>query len=549
MPDKNHSELRQEDVFSFIDKELKTSKESQTAVFTQKTKKNFSTVVLINLIALIIASAGFYAVYNIFKAGEYKLIGTEGSIKGLDDVLYKELQKKASADLVKKQQELEDTKSKLTALNSQMDSFKKDQQKLLKDQYDKFQAAQNARMQDELKNASKIEKEAIRKKYEDELKTKQLALESDAIRREKDLQLKLEQEKKNLTAQSESREQELKQTKVQLDKANNDFEQKLQQVKTTSRQEIADLNIKLDEKQKIEAFYDQVNVLFKSAMDAYQAKDFNTARSKLGSITTLYANKPKDIIISDEKKSIDKFFIDTINDYLALKETGGKSLTVLNINTNELNREAEPLFNSGITSYKAKAYDAAISKFQNIIINYSYSRYNKDSVNYLQKSLEMKYADTISSTDKKTQNSSADRLLQDAARDESSLNYDSAKVKYKSIIIQYPLSDYIQKALEGIERVTMAQLKSENIILNQDNQSDKIVGRVVDYTSTVAGLYLDNSEGISVGTVVLIYRKETDTHIKYIGEAVITEITPIVTKAKILKSSQKIRLGDLIYKK
>jgi hypothetical protein len=92
MPD--NKELNQRDVFSYIDHQMRKSEGGVEVGITQRTHSNFRFAFFMDLIAVFIAFAGFYAVYNIFQEKAYNLVGAEGSIRGLEDVLYQELQKK-----------------------------------------------------------------------------------------------------------------------------------------------------------------------------------------------------------------------------------------------------------------------------------------------------------------------------------------------------------------------------------------------------------------------------------------------------------------------
>ncbi len=672
MAEQSFIELRQEDVFSYIDKDLKKERVSKRVEFTQKTKRNFLLVFVIDLIAVVIAVGGFFVVYNIFKASEYKLVGTEGSIKGLEDVLYKELQKKANMDLEKKQKELEETRSKYNELTSQLDNLKVEQQKQLKTKYDQLQADLLAKMNNELKNSTAQQRDAIQKKYEDELKARQSDLQLEAKKKEDDLKKQMDAERDKLNSLSSAKEKELQSAKAELDKANQEFKNQMVAESSKSKQAIADLNSQLEEKQRLEAFNAQVNLALKSAIDSYNKKQYNTVFDKFTVISNLYENQSKGIAGAQDRKNVDYFLMSQVDDYLNLKNSPyvqdkqknedklaaiqslndfGKELkkgeykekireaeiktnqlytklpevfsfydglndfgryiddvnsenslksandyfyskaydkattnyidtlkqfpemsdrnTILDrvlymfsgapqLNIDEVNKKAEPLYTSAVSFYNNNSYDQAISKFQDLLLTYPNSKFTKDAVDYLQKCHEAKITmmaqgissnTTVIELKRLEQNKNAEKLYADAGNDEKGKQYDSAKTKYERIVLDDPLSDYIGRSVEGIERAITAKLRAGTYTVQTAGYLKASIGKIVDNLGGEVVIYLDKSEGLSMGSTVYIYRKETPSDFRYIGDAVISEMSPVMTKATIVKRNEDVHVGDLIYKK
>src|SRR5271157_6192529 len=104
MADKGFVELKQEEVFSYIDAELKKEQSPGGFRYSQKTKSILLPILAVNTVAVIIALVSFIFIYNNFKSGQYRLVGSENSIKGLEDVVFQEMRKKANADLIRNEQ-------------------------------------------------------------------------------------------------------------------------------------------------------------------------------------------------------------------------------------------------------------------------------------------------------------------------------------------------------------------------------------------------------------------------------------------------------------
>lgn len=668
MPKDEFIELKQEDVFSYIDQDLKKERQNKPAEFSQKTRNNFTVILAVNLIALLIASTGFIIVYQIFKAGEYKLVGAEGSIKGLEDVLYKELQKKASIDLELKQKELALANSKLDELNKKMSKMQAEQQRVISEKYKKLQKELSDKLQADLKNAAADEKEKIRAKYESEVAASKVQQEAEKEKTQIELQKKFEADKKTLIALTESRSTELKATETALVKANQEFTNKLAEMQYSNQKAISMLNAQLEDRLGKDSFQNQVNSLFLSAFDAYQKNQLNSMRDKLDIIEKLYQG-PQAENVFQEKKTVDLLVVKTLRElsipvkkaapeevkkisdlrtgleslrkfgqelqsgvyrnkpdqlqtmldqfntsmpevflfyqdfqnyqkyyddiraandlstaaaslksgdyrnafktyvsvlkkypvvnnrdevlgkieevyFMALSSGSAVQTTNLQVDTDV---KAEALFVAGNAAVTSRSLDEAIAKFQSLLLNYPASRFTKPALESLQQVYETKYTTLYLDSIKKEQNAKAAVLYREASTQEKLKNYDSAKVRYADIIIKFPQSEYLDKSVTGIERSITAKLRAGTLTVQTDHFLKESVGRVVDDLGDEVVLYLEGMDGIALRSKVYLYRKENDTEFRYIGEAEISDISPVMVKANILNKRESVRIGDLVY--
>jgi len=130
-------------------------------------------------------------------------------------------------------------------------------------------------------------------------------------------------------------------------------------------------------------------------------------------------------------------------------------------------------------------------------------------------------------------------------------NYDKAKLGLIGIMTQYPLSDYIDKGLEKLEFVVI-QLnaeKQQQDKVQEENYLEKAIGRVMDMVGNEILLDVYKGKSLTVGQTIFIYRKDEKAGIIYIGEAKVSVVSPIMSKAQIVKKNEPIKVGDILYRK
>lgn len=319
MPE-NNAELKQEEVFRYIDQQLKNSRNTSADDLRQNTRPSFRMVMLVNAIALAIAASGYLIVDKIFREQAYQLVGTDKSIKGLEDVLLAELQKKASADLISKQKELEDIKKKLTDLNNQMEGFRTQQENKLRQEIQAKEQELKARMEAELKNKTGAEKQQIEQQYAQQMQNITQNLREQALQQEEAYRKELETQKKALVESQNQNQQALSQAQNELKNTQDEYRKMLEEEKSKSQDALRQVSMKLEERQKTDDFYVQVNTLFQTAIGHYQAGRLEQARQVLTGVRRLYQNIPPGVVVSSVKQDVDLFFADAVTEYITLKE-------------------------------------------------------------------------------------------------------------------------------------------------------------------------------------------------------------------------------------
>jgi len=415
--------------------------------------------------------------------------------------------------------------------------------------------------------------------------------------------------------------------------------------------------------------------MFKQAIDNYKRGRYAQARANLANVTSLYNNKPADLIIPREKQDVDRFFVEAIGEYLTLKEQDAsrdtarlrelalaledlrvtasrleagtynrnpsqaetqinrlrrsipavfefytaydgfqsviddmnaeakirsantdfnnrnyseavtKYLDILKshpkITTREqvlnrlstsvlasqreatpdiaaLDRNARPVFDTAKNHYNAKEYDKAIDGFKRVLLQYPGSGYSSESVAYIENSYkaisdsaERPPAGVDLAKLKSEQTAQARTVFEDAQKSEKDGRYPRAKELYASLIIRYPLSDYVEQsvfALEGVINAQNAELEKKVREIG-GALTDKAAGRVADIFGDEAILDIYRGQTVSVGEEILIFRSVRGALPFLVAEAKVYEVSPTMSKAKITSTVEEIRAGDLIYKK
>ncbi len=532
MPDQNKTELKQEDVFRYIDLELKKSRTDSENKLHQKTKPSFRMVLLVNLLAIAIASSGYLIVNKIFKDQAYQLVGSEKSIKGLEDVLLAELQKKANADLINKQKELDDIKKKLTDLNNQMESFRTQQEKKLKEEIQNRENELKSKMEQELKNKTGKEKQEIEEKYKLEMNKATRQLQEMSLQKEEEYKKLMEEQKNSLIANQQQNQQALQKAKSELASTQEEFRKKLEEEKSKSQSALREVSLKLDEKQKADDFYFQINSLFQNAISYYQKRQYDEARKVLNGVQRLYQNKPDDVIISPVKKEVDLFFVDSINDYLSIKEnTKGDDKSyqeylisiqnlqdfsaelkkgIYNSRTDLANKKIDDLkqqlpqvfdFYSSFSgfqvllddinaqkelttadnAYAKKDYEKAASHYLNVLQNQPRISSRPEVLSRLSTSLlaggSTINPETLIQENTESINKKAEIVYNQGLRSLDAKNWNDATTRFETVILEYPTSSYTKEALNRLSQIRVAQLNAANTDLDKAKREQELKSR------------------------------------------------------------------------
>ncbi|MFN4217117.1 MAG: tetratricopeptide repeat protein, partial [Brevinematales bacterium] len=314
-------ELSREEIFAHIEKELLVSQRGKSS-FPLRTKSNYLMVLLIDMVLLLLVLGGGIGVYLRFRAAEYNLVGKPESIRGLEEALYQELQKKIGKELTEKEAELASTKARLEELQKRMSSYREELQKNLAADLEKRRKELEDRLQKSLEEASASERKRLLAQYEEEKKKLFAMVQQEYAQKEKTYQEQLLREQQELLARASNQQSALETAKRELSSMQSEYEARLRAFQQTNQQTISLLRAQLAGREREEAFRTQVEAVFSTAMRLVREGKYDEARSRLAQIGQLYAQKPADIEISPSKQALDSFFVEALMDYIRLKEGG-----------------------------------------------------------------------------------------------------------------------------------------------------------------------------------------------------------------------------------
>lgn len=314
-------ELSREEIFAHIEKELLASQTGKSH-FPLRTKSNYLMVLLINMVLLLLVVGGGLGVYLRFRAAEYNLVGKPESIRGLEEALYQELQKKIGKELAEKEAELASTKARLEELQKKMSSYREELQKNLAADLEKRRRELEERLQKSLEEASASERKRLLAQYEEEKKKLSEIVQQEYAQKEKAYQEQLLREQQELLSRASNQQVALETAKRELSSMQSEYEARLRALQQTNQQTINLLRAQLAGREREEAFRTQVEAVFSTAMRLIREGRYDEAQSRLAQIGQLYAQKPKDIEISPSKQALDSFFVEALQDYIRLKQGG-----------------------------------------------------------------------------------------------------------------------------------------------------------------------------------------------------------------------------------
>ncbi len=692
----NRAELSKEEIFQHIEKELLSSSTKKSLQLPHRTKGNYTVAMLINFVLLFLVLVGGLLVYLRFRATEYNLVGKPESIRGLEEALYQELQKKIAQELATKEAELASTRARLDELEKKMSSYREELQKTLASDLEKRKRELEERYQQSLQQASAAERQKLLAQLEEEKKRLAETVSQEYARKEEEYRKAMLEEQKKLLEQSSNQQQALEVARKELTTLQSDYEARLQALQQTNQQTIHLLRAQLEGRQREEAFRSQIDAEFSVAMRLIREGKYEEAEARLRQVSNLYSAKPKDIQVSSIKQSLDVFFVEALQDYIRLKqgvvvaETPSVSLTrlktlsealqrgaydrnpsqldaelktlarempevfafysqyqdylgrtqtaqlqrelreadnlyalkdykaallaytalarkyplstqrqeifkrisdsinqwqqtasarmvtntvtnvvtvlqtnmvrgvsstrvvtntITNVMTNEVKMVlkgdeiiAGRLFTNALNIYKTNTV-ASLSSFVDVIEKQPLTSYVPLALEYIQRIYESQISQTSYESLKKKQEEEAASLYSRAESARSRADYQTALQLYQQVILRTPLSSYVDKSLENLDRVyyqlLVAKKKTAEI-------EPFLKGRVMVVEGDVLTLSLAQNQQLQQGQVVKIYRRISDTEVEEVAKALITRASQWIVQAKVQTGVGKVQVADLV---
>ncbi|MGQ9632254.1 MAG: tetratricopeptide repeat protein [bacterium] len=245
----------------------------------------------------------------------------------------------------------------------------------------------------------------------------------------------------------------------------------------------------------------KIETLYGEAATAYENKDFDRASSKfkellfvipqvsltserIAEIEKLKSNQlaKKKLDLADSlavkgdyaaaKKEYEEIILSyPKSDYVDEALLGINSMNSRLIEATEaldeeaINRKAAARYEEANRLFAGGNYGEAKKVYEDVIISYPKSDYVDRALEGVNKSV-----DKINELERKLQNEAAGKEFAEAEALEKAGNFEGAKEKYKKIVTSYPLSDYIDRSLGGINRADEGIALRDKRVLNAKAQ-------------------------------------------------------------------------------
>lgn len=222
---------------------------------------------------------------------------------------------------------------------------------------------------------------------------------------------------------------------------------------------------------------------------------------------------------------------------------------VTNVITNEVRvllkgdeREAAKLFTNALEIYKKNPKEA-LSHFVSVIEKQPMTSYLPLALRYIQQIYESTSSLRNEEQWKQQQEEQAKILYLQAEEMQQKGEYTQALQLYQQVILRYPLSSYIDKSLENLDKLYYRLLAGTKKAVEIEPY---IKARVMFVEGEMLTLSLLKGQSLFSGQRVKLYRRRNNQEVEEIGKAEITRANQLIIQAKIQQTFSPVRPGDLV---
>ena len=298
-------ELNPKEIFAEISSEIGVDKQSYTP--RQKTRLNYTYVILLNIILIVAVSFGVFAVYRIFREQGIRLTEGTGGIQSLEVLLLEQESRRQAVELQAKEAQLREAQKTLSQIENELAIVRSDIQQQVNSELNRQRMSLEERVQRELQGKSATEQQAIRDQYQQDLQRLQTEAQQEINRRVNEIENNRQRE----VAQQQAEQQRLQQDLATLT-------ERLRVQEQTIATQVQPTPI-------IQNVYDDsgISLLFSSIENLLQQGNYNEVERQLQKIENIY-RKPA----PESKKAADMFLITLIRDYIKVSTSNGRALRV-----------------------------------------------------------------------------------------------------------------------------------------------------------------------------------------------------------------------------
>lgn len=551
-------ELNKQEIFRQIDQDLSTER---TPPQQQKTRSNYKFIILLNILVISAAGLGIFIVYTIFQQASLKLTVGQNAIQSLELILIQQAEKRRNAELLKKEEELEELRIALNAAEQELAKTLLEINQKAAEEFEKKKFDLKDQIEKELQGKTENEKEEIRLRYERELEILEKTIEKE--RHEKEL---AQQEAYKKKQEELIKEQELSQ--IQLQRAAKNAEEsrkKALSVQEKLKTKTQEPNISLEEKLASNEFDQKISFLFLDIDKALKRSNIREVERKLQAIENSY-KKGDTIFVSAEKRDADLFLVSLIRNYINTSEIQTnliQQLALLNQEFNELKR-----LDSLPNATEIEKLRILINEFSEFVEKDPENKTLPSKIRVLQKNVPdvFTFYDAYKKYRQNFDSKQAQPLIKKANQTLERGQYPKAVQQYQYILQNYPGIKEQNNILSNLTHaIQMEAVKNGSIPLLNQEKTDNMLnlyrttnqvrivymkapdGYILDIIDDTAVITLFPGVWVKKGDKIDIFRVNVlnEVELEWLENSIAEQSQSDRISAKI--KNPRIRIGDLIY--
>ncbi|MDK2818655.1 MAG: hypothetical protein KFW21_04325 [Spirochaetota bacterium] len=532
----NLVELNKQEIFHQIDREILSKKNNEFSIM-QKTRSNYKFVLYLDLIACLIAIFGAIVVYSVFKEQQVRLVSGQNGVKVLETTLIEEINKQYEQNLLLKELELQELRSKLENIELEFSNI------LLKIQQESQQKLEieKALLQKELlsklSGKNQLEQDLLRQEYNQKLELIKQNIDLSKVENENIEKKKFEQFQKNLQQQDELQRQ-LEEVKEKLEFS----KEKLETIVIKQPQVDIEKIYKDKESQKIEQ---RIFKYFINIQQNISEKKYAQAEISLNNIEKIYENDLSHQYLKNRKRA-DLYFISLNREFIQKDKEVMKLNKKLDIQSNQI-KSLEQKFITPKNFENTKDSQIIIDKINFFIEKVSNNKVSKKEIEQYIKNINKELPEVTNFAYKYvefTQNIDHDKIskaIQSADELVLKKDYSTAISAYQQILRVYLFNNSRDSVVDKLYKTIILQLensKNKTLVANNIIQ-DKTPINIPKNVNEKIKKVLNNMEFITP-EYKIIYMRNPDGYVLNIVDE--NHVLIILTAGKRVFQNQQLKV-------
>ena len=532
----NLVELNKQEIFHQIDREILSKKNNEFSIM-QKTRSNYKFVLYLDLIACLIAIFGAIVVYNVFKEQQVRLVSGQSGVKVLETTLIEEINKQYEQNLLLKELELQELRSKLENIELEFSNVLLKIQKESQQKLEIEKALLQKELLSKLSGKNQLEQDVLRQEYNQKLELIKQNIDLSKIENENIEKKKFEQFQKNLQQQDELQRQ-LDEVKEKLEFS----KEKLEIIVTKQPQLDIETTYKDDESQKLEQ---KISKYFINIQQNILEKKYTQAEILLNNIEKIYENELPLQYLKNRKK-VDLYFISLNREFIQKDKESMELNKKLDIQSDQL-KLLEQKFITPKNIDNTKDSQIIIDKINFFIEKISNNKVSKKEIQQYIKNINKELPEVTNFAYKYvefTQNVDHDKInkaIQNADELVLKKDYSTAISAYQQTLRVYLFNNSRDSVVDKLYKTIILQLENSNnkTLVANNIMQDKTPTNIPKNVNEKIKKVLNNVEFITP-EYKIIYMRNPDGYVLNILDE--NHVLVILTAGKRVFQNQQLKV-------